>query len=416
MKVGVSLLANNSDDLKRFADLEEGKIPPTGDGPDNLTFEEELRFGELVEPLGFDSIWTVEHHFTPYTMIADPLQWLTYWAGRTERIGLGTGVVVLPWHNPVRVAEQISMLQHMAGEGREIMIGFGRGIARREYGGMNVDQTVSRELFDESVRIVRGLIENERFAYQGKHFKVPDVSQRPESPDLSMRPRPRDSRSLVDNFRVAWGSPESVRYTAKLGLKPMVVPQRGLQDYIGELQEFNRLRGEAGGAPANPILHLHVICTETEEKAREYMRYEYGLARSSIVNYEFGGVDFRKIGGYDYYADLGEQMRAAQGAEDDHGLLESRDGILADRLGYGSDAPIGTPDQVLAAIQRTFDWLHPEQICCVFKMGSMPYDIAEKSLRLFAKEVLPAVHELQPLEPLVSSEPVEFTRTVVAAQ
>ncbi len=139
MKVGVSLFANNGPDVDRFAALEAGQGDPIGDGIDNQVWEEEIRFGDLVEPLGFDSIWTVEHHFSPYTMIPDPLQWLTYWAARTEKVDLGTMVIVLPWHNPVRVAEEISMLQHMMGDNRQLICGFGRGAGRREYGGIAAD-------------------------------------------------------------------------------------------------------------------------------------------------------------------------------------------------------------------------------------------------------------------------------------
>ena len=73
--------------------------------PDHEVYREELRLAELAEPLGLDSIWSVEHHFTDYTMCPDVLQFLTYMAGRTHRASLGSMVVVLPWHHPVRVAE-----------------------------------------------------------------------------------------------------------------------------------------------------------------------------------------------------------------------------------------------------------------------------------------------------------------------
>src|SRR5205814_9954006 len=71
----------------------------------------ELRLAAEAEPLGFESIWGVEHHFTDYTMCPDVLQFLTYMAGRTQRAGLGSMVVVLPWHDPLRVAEEVSMLE-----------------------------------------------------------------------------------------------------------------------------------------------------------------------------------------------------------------------------------------------------------------------------------------------------------------
>jgi alkanesulfonate monooxygenase SsuD/methylene tetrahydromethanopterin reductase-like flavin-dependent oxidoreductase (luciferase family) len=400
VKIGVSLFSNNAGDLDRFLALEHGQGDPLGDGIDNLIYDEELRFGELIEPLGFDSLWTVEHHFTPYTMVNDPLQFLTYWAARTERIGLGTMVTVLPWHNPVRVAEQIVMLQHLAGEGRDLMIGFGRGASRREYGGLNVDMTKSRELFDEGVQIVKGLLTNERFAFQGTHYQVPDVSQRPESPSISIRPRPRDSKALIDNMYVAWGSPQSVKATGHLGLKPLIIPQRGLQDYVAELEEFNSLRVSSGYAPANATVHLHVICTETQHEADDLMKYEVAYGRTAMANYEWANTAYKEIGGYDYYQALGEML--AQGANTEAEML-ANDTDLATRLGFGDEAPIGTPDKVLRAIERTCEWLHGEQIMAVFKMGGMPYEAAEKSLRLFAKEVLPAIHAMKPLAPITST-------------
>src|ERR1700712_5339684 len=119
MKMGVSLFANNANDNARFTESEDGDGPEVLEGQDDYTYESEIRFGDLIEPLGFDSIWTVEHHFSPYTMVPDPLQFLTFWAARTKRIGMGTMVVVLPWHQPVRVAEQISLLQNLMGDGRD---------------------------------------------------------------------------------------------------------------------------------------------------------------------------------------------------------------------------------------------------------------------------------------------------------
>src|ERR1700740_39634 len=86
---------------------------------DHDVYDDEVRLADLAEPLGFESIWAVEHHFTPYAMCPDVVQFLTFMAGRTERVNLGTAVVVLPWHDPVRVAEQVTMLDLLSG-GRAI--------------------------------------------------------------------------------------------------------------------------------------------------------------------------------------------------------------------------------------------------------------------------------------------------------
>src|SRR5579864_2891649 len=98
---------------------------------DQEVYRNELRLGDMAEPLGFESLWGVEHHFTDYTMCPDVLQMLTYFAGRTMQIQLGSMVVVLPWHDPIRVAEQIIMLDHMS-DGRMIL-GLGRGLGRVEF-------------------------------------------------------------------------------------------------------------------------------------------------------------------------------------------------------------------------------------------------------------------------------------------
>ena len=82
---------------------------------DAEVWREECRLADLAEPLGFDSIWGIEHHFTDYTMCPDVVQFLTYMAGRTSRVKLGSSVIVLPWHDPMRVAEQIAMLDHVSG-------------------------------------------------------------------------------------------------------------------------------------------------------------------------------------------------------------------------------------------------------------------------------------------------------------
>ena len=114
---------------------------------DAEVYRQELRLAEMAEPLGFDSVWSVEHHFTDYTMCPDVLQFLSYMAGRTQRVKLGSMVVVLPWHDPVRVAEQIVMLDHLSG-GR-VILGLGRGLARVEYEGFRIDQNEGRQRFVE---------------------------------------------------------------------------------------------------------------------------------------------------------------------------------------------------------------------------------------------------------------------------
>src|SRR3954471_17184286 len=100
---------------------------------DHEVYRDEIRLADQAEPLGFESIWSVEHHFTDYTMCPDVVQFLSYMVSRTPTLKRGSMVVVLPWHDPMRVAEQISMLDRLSG-GRMIL-GLGRGAGKVEFDG-----------------------------------------------------------------------------------------------------------------------------------------------------------------------------------------------------------------------------------------------------------------------------------------
>ena len=119
---------------------------------DAAVLGEHMALGDLAEPLGFDSLWALEHHFTGYAMSPAPTQLLSYYAGRTKRLTLGTAVIVLPWHDPVRVAEEIALLDVISG-GR-CMFGFGRGAASVEYAGFRVPMEEARPRFVEAAQIV----------------------------------------------------------------------------------------------------------------------------------------------------------------------------------------------------------------------------------------------------------------------
>src|SRR5688572_25424717 len=101
MKCGVAVIATNSLDWERVL-AQDWSRPPVES--DHSHWDDAIRIGDLVEPLGFDSIWSSEHFATPYGMTPNALQHLAFWAGRTKRVDVGTLVVVLPWHHPVQVA------------------------------------------------------------------------------------------------------------------------------------------------------------------------------------------------------------------------------------------------------------------------------------------------------------------------
>src|SRR5437660_3504965 len=178
---------------------------------DASVFAEHLTLGDLAEPLGFDSIFALEHHFTGYAMSPAPTQLLAYFAGRTKRIQLGTAVIVLPWHDPVRVAEQIALLDIMCG-GR-CLFGFGRGAASTEYEGFRIPMGEARPRFVEAAEIVVKALSQESFEHQGQFFQIPR---------MSIRPRPISNPER--RFYASSVSPESAEVIAKLGFgMPMIM-------------------------------------------------------------------------------------------------------------------------------------------------------------------------------------------------
>ena len=98
---------------------------------DDQVWDEEIRLARLAADLGFDVLWSAEHHFFDYSFCPDNLQLMTYLAGAVPNVGLGTAAVILPWHDPLRVAEQATVLDLLC-KGR-LRLGLGRGLARREF-------------------------------------------------------------------------------------------------------------------------------------------------------------------------------------------------------------------------------------------------------------------------------------------
>ena len=122
------------------------------DGSDGQMWEEELRLAEIAADSGFNCLWSAEHHFNDYSFVPDNLQLMTHLAARHPGIDVGTAAVILPWHNPLRVAENAAVLDMLSG-GR-LRLGFGRGLARREFETFGVSMDESRERFDEAAPMI----------------------------------------------------------------------------------------------------------------------------------------------------------------------------------------------------------------------------------------------------------------------
>jgi alkanesulfonate monooxygenase SsuD/methylene tetrahydromethanopterin reductase-like flavin-dependent oxidoreductase (luciferase family) len=222
--------------------------------PDADLYREAIRRAEQAERLGFDSLWTVEHHFTGHSPVPNPLQLLAYIAARTSRIRLGTAVIVLPWHDPVRVAEEIAMLATLA-PGRAVF-GFGRGAAPAEFHGFRVPVEESRARFTEALEIVALALSHERFSYEGEIFSIPEIS---------IRPRPAAPPPLYG----AVGSDASAVAIGERGLGPLIAPSPDLDETAGHLDSYREAAVRAGHEPRPPASHMYVCLGETEAEAGE---------------------------------------------------------------------------------------------------------------------------------------------------
>lgn len=379
MRCGLSLYIQSYDDWDRYLARERGEaVPPLDPELDRRRLSGEIETALKAEELGFDSLWALEHHISPYAMITNPLQLLTFFAGATTTMDVGTMVVVLPWHHPLRVVEEITMLQY-ALRGRTPYIGFGRGAGRREFRQLGLNMNESAERFAESVDIVRLAITEEVFSYSGKHYQFENVT---------MRPRPLDPQALLDAMHFSWGSPTSPPIGARLGLKPLIVPQRPWAEYHSDLAAFDAARREAGHSSVRPRIHMITYVGETHQEAEEgAKRYVSEYAISALHNYELTGSHFATTKGYEHYAAMAPHY--------------TTDAITAS---YVDNHAWGTPDECIEKIRHIAEAFHPEEFMIAFQYGSMSREVAEKNMRLFAKEVLPAIKELPVAAPIVYEE------------
>src|SRR2546427_2893482 len=121
-----------------------------------------------TEELGFDSIWLTEHHFIDYGLSVSPAVLAAAAAMRTRRVRIGLAAAILPFHDPVRLAEELAMVDILS-EGR-LDVGVGRGNRPVEVEGYRVPQIENRERFEESLAIILKAWTMERFSFEGRHF------------------------------------------------------------------------------------------------------------------------------------------------------------------------------------------------------------------------------------------------------
>jgi alkanesulfonate monooxygenase SsuD/methylene tetrahydromethanopterin reductase-like flavin-dependent oxidoreductase (luciferase family) len=333
---------------------------------DREVYQHELSLADRAEGVGFDSVWTPEHHFSGYMLTPNVTQFLSWVAARTSRVQLGTMVTVLPWHDPVRVAENFALLDHLS-NGRAV-IGLGRGLGRSEFTGFRAPMHESRSRFTEYTEALVTGLESGVLSYDGQYYKQPPVEIRP-APFKSFRDR---------TFASAI-SPSSIDLMARLGIGLLVIAQKPWDTVVAELEAYRRRFVELNSCePPKPVLCLFVAVSRDAREAQR-MREEYlqNYAASSSTHYQFADAGIAEIEGYEYYAALSKNIAK-------HGI-DRFNAFLADLQVWG------TPEVAVERILEMVRLLDAGAVLINTSFGGMAPDVGRANFDLIVDQVLPAL-------------------------
>ncbi len=228
---------------------------------DHQLYRELIDDCALGQKLGYDAAWLLEHHFSDYYPTPSPLLMMAHIAAKFPDLSLGTSVLVLPWYHPLRLAEEIAMLNSLTRG--TLHLGIGRGTAKMEYDAYNVDMNEGRARFAEVFQIVEKGLAGKPFTHKGRFWNI----ERP----IRLRPEPI---AKPVRFYGAIGSPASAEVMGDLGIAPICLSTfpDGLLAKILE-----RWRARAGAKSRGAILPISVkmFIADTDEDAREMGRRYY---------------------------------------------------------------------------------------------------------------------------------------------
>jgi len=325
----------------------------------------EMRIARQVEDLGFDKLWPAEHHFTNYSAIPDNIAYLAWLAGQTSTLKLGTGAVIVPWNDPLRVVERITLLDHLSG-GRAVL-GLGRGLSRTEYRHFQIDMSESRERFDEGARMILDALETGVIRGDGPFY-----------PQVETPIRPRPFKSFRDRVYAVGMSPDSVEQAATLGARLMTFSQQPWELYAqGPLAEYRKTWAKHHAGPPPPPLTGDLMFCHPDPKQAEALGIEYMSAYflTIIEHYEILSEHFKDTKGYDHYATAGEAFKAV--------------GLELAAKTYCQVQTWGTPEMILEKLRWRKELIGEFELNLISYYGGMPIELAEQSLGLFARDVLP---------------------------
>lgn len=323
-------------------------------------YEEIVEQVLLAERLGYDRVWLVCHHFTTFSRPSSLLT-LSYLAAKTQRIRLGIGVQVLPLDHPLKVAEDVAVLDHLSG-GR-VDLGVGRGIQPEAFHGFNVPMSESTERFAEALGIIRGAWTQERFSHAGTFWQVPEIT---------VQPRP-----LQQPHPPIWQvgvSPGSIERAARSGLNGLIGTYMNTLDEVHDDLEIWRRHLHVNGNGRPLVAHNELVyVAETDEQAEAEAKPS-GLHYSREAGSTWQGEEVSDGGlpdNYDHWRTLAARTARLEWPD----LFENR-------------SLMGSPETVGAKVAQ-LQSSGVDELIVFSSFGGMPHAQTCRSLELFAKHVMP---------------------------
>ena len=315
-----------------------------------------------TEELGYDVLQCIEHHFQPDGHNPAPLRTLAAAAGATEQIRLATNILLVPLYNPVKLAEDVAVLDNIS-RGR-LTLGVAPGYVREEFDGLMVPYDERFKRFEEALDVMQAAWTNETFSYDGRHYQIPETRLSPKQVQLPHPP-----------LWYGVSGPQLLRRAAKRHCVLTASPRHTVRELQPHFADYMAAAAEYGFAPPERPVMRGTFIAETREKAHE-------IAGPAITHL------FRELYG----------KQSAKGAR----ALRADDGTIiedADQVGFENFKDryiIGTPDDACARIAELRDGLGATELTCWMQLPGIPNDAAMRSAELFAREVLPAFRASSP--------------------
>jgi alkanesulfonate monooxygenase SsuD/methylene tetrahydromethanopterin reductase-like flavin-dependent oxidoreductase (luciferase family) len=340
---------------------------------DGAFIRREARLAILAEELGFDFVGWPEHHFDRYSMSPDNFVTLSYVAARTSSIRLAPAVCILPWNDPVRVAEKVVLLDELS-DGR-LMFGMGRGLSPLEYGGFRVEMGEARPRWDEAAAMILRALETGVAEGDGPFYPQPRVE---------LRPAPNPQGNYRERAFAVANSVGSAVATAKLGVPMMFFSRNPVAEHLPQIDAYREAFEAEHGRPApGPMISDLTFCSAGPDPDLDRIVRRCWLVAEEAANnhYALNSTDFSKIKGYEAYAQR-------QG-----NLVEQSPEEAAQKV-WDAQAN-GTPEEIVETWRSRLDAVGGTATALfVFDWGGLPTEVVENSMRLFAKEVLPELQRL----------------------